>query len=87
METRGENGSVGENVEERNRKAVANRWLSRGLGHWRRRRSSAGGVDMEDVSACSDDSERGVDELLGTAADPELQVMPLLQASHLFNMG
>ena len=34
---------------------------------------------MEDVSACSDDSERGVDELLGTAADyfylehPELQ--------------
>ena len=86
METGGENGSVGENVEERNRKAVANRWLSRGLGHWRRRRSSAGGVDMEDVSACSDDSERGVDELLGTAADyfslehPELQVLPLLQA-------
>ena len=79
METRGENGSVGENVEERNRKAVANRWLSSGLGHWRRRRSSAGGVDMEDVSACSDDSERGVDELHGTAADyfylehPELQ--------------
>ena len=34
---------------------------------------------MEDVSACSDDSERGVDELFGTAADyfylehPELQ--------------
>ena len=48
---------------------------------------------MEDVSACTDDSERGVDELLGTAADyfslehPELQVMPLLQTSHLFNMG
>ena len=26
---KGENGSVGENVEERNRKAVENRWLSR----------------------------------------------------------
>ena len=39
---------------------------------------------MEDVSACSDDSERGVDELLGTAADYFYLEHPELQSTSFF---